>query len=334
MKKTFLYLIFFGLALMSLSILSCGSKEVEATSGTVLAEFDWNGEHHTVTLEEMEQEISELPEYKQDDYKGKEGMEEYLTLMAESRMLLLLAQDRKLNEDAEILKKVDEYLHQLMVEKITEMEVDNKVKWTEEELKQYYEEHKEDYIDPEQVRVTCITVDDEERAQELMNEIKGGRDIAEVAKELSKQRKNIGPGGGNNGDTGLFSRNSYSVAKDFVEKAFAMKIGEMTDEVFEQDVEGPDGATTYYMIFRKEEHKPERQKEFTEEDVRKDVEHEVERAKKDKLMNEWVDSLRKKAKLQLYLEKVTGEPEEEEQVGKEPESKKVEEKQESEGQSE
>ncbi|HIE29844.1 TPA: peptidyl-prolyl cis-trans isomerase [Candidatus Poribacteria bacterium] len=324
MKKPFLYLTCFGLALMSLSIVSCGTKEVNATEGTVLAEFDWNGEHHTVTLEEMEQEISELPEYKQDDYEGKEGMEEYLTLMAESRMLLLLAKDRKLNEDAEILKKVDEYLHQLMVEKITEIEVDNKIKWTEEELKQYYEEHKEDYIDPEQVRVTCVTVDDEELAQELMSEIKEGKDIAEVAKELSEQRKNIGPGGGNNGDTGFFSRNSYSVAKDFVEMAFAMKVGEMTDEVFEQDVEGPDGATTYYMIFRKEEHKPERQKEFTEEDVREDVEREVEKARREKLMNEWVEGLKKKAKLQLYLDKVTGEPEEEEkaEVGQKPEEGK------------
>jgi peptidyl-prolyl cis-trans isomerase C len=313
MKKTFFWLIFIGLALMSLSIVSCGNKKVEATDGTVLAEFDWNSEHHVVTLEEMEQEISELPEYKQDDYEGQEGKEEYLTLMAESRMLLLLAKDRKLNGDPEILQKVDEYLHQLMVEKITEMEVDDKIKWTEDELKQYYEEHKEDYIDPEQVRVTCITVDDEEQAQELMNEIKGGRDIAEVAKELSEQRKNVGPGGGNNGDTGFFSRNSYSVAKDFVEMAFAMKIGEMTEEVLEQDVENPDGTTIYYMIFRKEDHKQERQKEFTEEDVRKDVEREVERAKREKLMNDWVESLKKKAKLQMYLDKVTGEAEEEQE---------------------
>ena len=319
MKKTFLWLTFLGLALMSLSIVSCGTKEVEATDGMVLAEFDWNGEHHIVTLEEMEQEISELPEYKQDDYEGKEGKEEYLTLMAESRMLLFVAKDRKLDEDPEILKKVDEYLHQLMVEKITEMEVDDKVKWTEAELKQYYEEHKEDYIDSEQVKVTCLTVDDEERAQELMNEIKDGKDIAELAKELSEKRENVGPGGGNNGDTGFFSRNSYSVAKDFVEMAFAMEIGEMTEEVLEQDVDSPDGATTYYMIFRKEDHKQERQKEFTEEDVRKDVEREVERAKREQLMNEWLDSLKEKAKIQLYLDKVVGEPEEEEQVGEEQE---------------
>ncbi|MBM3241412.1 hypothetical protein FJZ31_34460 [Candidatus Poribacteria bacterium] len=310
--NSFWWLTFFGLALMSLSIVSCGSKEVNATEGTVLAEFDWNGKQHTVTLEEMEQEISELPEYKRDDYESKEGKEEYLTLMAESRMLLLLAQDRKINEDPEILKKVDEYLHQLMVEKIAEMEVDNKVKWTEEELKQYYEEHKKDYIDPEQVKVTCITVDDKERAQELMNEIKGGKDIAELAKEISEKGKNVGPGGGNNGDTGFFSRDSYSVAKDFVEMAFVMKAGEMTNEVLEQDVEGPDGTKTYYMIFRKEDHKQERQKEFTEEEVRKDVEREVEKAKKDKLMNEWVDSLKTKAKLKTYLDKVVGEPEEQE----------------------
>ncbi len=320
MQKIFILSTLFSFALASVFFVGCGGKATKTSNDEVVAEFEWNGKHHTVTLGEMQQEISELPKYKQDDYEG-EKQTEYLTLMAESRLLLLIAQDRKLDEDPEIAKKVDEYLHQLMVEEITEREVDNRVKFSEEELNQYYEEHKADYIDPEKVRVTCATVDDEEQSQKIFEEIQGGKDIAEVAKGLSEEKKNVGPGGGNNGDTGLFSRNSFSVAKDFVEAAFEMKVGEMTEEVLEQDVEGPGGTTTYYMIFRKEEHKPERQKEFDEEDVRKDVEREVERAQKEQRMNEWLESLKTKAKLKMYTDKIVVTSEEKEEPEEEKEEK-------------
>ena len=96
---------------------SCGDKAIGA-DGTVIAEFEWNGKQR-ITLEEMMQEISELPEYKQRQYQDKEGLEEYMTLMAESRLILCLAKDQKLNEDEEIIKKVQDYLHELMVDRIT-----------------------------------------------------------------------------------------------------------------------------------------------------------------------------------------------------------------------
>ena len=50
-----------------------------------------------------------------------------MLLMAESRLILNLAREQKLNEDAEILKKVQDYLHELMVKKITTQEVDDKL---------------------------------------------------------------------------------------------------------------------------------------------------------------------------------------------------------------
>ena len=52
---------------------SCGDKAIGA-DGTVIAEFEWNGKQR-ITLEEMQQEISELPEYKQRQYEDKEGLE-------------------------------------------------------------------------------------------------------------------------------------------------------------------------------------------------------------------------------------------------------------------
>ena len=162
---------FFCLLLTGTLLIGCGSK-TEKIKGTIIAEFDWNGEKHHITLEEMMQEISELPEYKQEQYQEtKEGLEEYMTLMAESRLILMIAQDNDLQENEEIQEKIQDYLQELMLEKITDLEVEQKIKLTEDDLRLYYEENKEEYIDPEQVRLTCITVTNEERANETFQQI-------------------------------------------------------------------------------------------------------------------------------------------------------------------
>ncbi len=318
------------LVLTSLSLVGCGKKKM--TTETVLAEFDWGGKHHIVTIDEMEKEISELPKYQQEKYSGKKGREEYLTLMAESRVLLCLAEDIKLS-DEEILKKVDEYRHQLMVEKISKMEVDDKVKkWMKEksqeyeaELRKYYEENKGKYLEPEQVKLILIMLRDEEQANEVFNDIKGGKDISEVAKELGKDNLTAGK---NQDGVYLVRKGDFSGFDDFLEAAFSMENEQMTDEVIKQEVDGPRGTETYYMMFKKLEHKKERQKELEEEDVRTSVERTVKRNKEEERMEEWVESLRQKAKLQTFLEKVTvpttEEEKEEAKVEQKPEEPKEE----------
>ena len=188
---------------------SCGDKAVGA-DGTVIAEYEWNGEHR-ITLEEMMQEISELPEYKQRQYQDKEGLETYMLLMAESRLILNLARDEKLNEDPEILKKVQDYLHELMVKKITTQEVDDKLALTEQDYLDYYEANKADYVRPAQVRLTCLTLINKDRADETYAQIKEGRDLSELAQELSDKGELVGPGANPAapGDTDYISRESF-----------------------------------------------------------------------------------------------------------------------------
>ena len=93
------------LLILSVTLSGCGGK-ANAVEGTVIAEFEWKGKHQ-ITLEEMMQEISELPEYKQKQYsETKEGLEEYMTLMAESRLILMMAKEQDLDQDGKIQKKV------------------------------------------------------------------------------------------------------------------------------------------------------------------------------------------------------------------------------------
>ena len=299
---------------------SCGDKAVGA-DGTVIAEFEWNGKQH-ITLEEMMQEISELPEYKQRQYQDKEGLETYMLLMAESRLILNLARDEKLNEDPEILKKVQDYLHELMVKRITTQEVDDKLALTEQDYLEYYETHKEDYVRPAQVRLTCITVVNKERADETWAQIKEGKDLAELAQELSDKGELVGPGANpaSPGDTDYISRDSFpSGTEPFLDAAFATEIGTLHDGVIEVDVQGQ----KYYMIFRKDEARDAYQKPFEEEDVRRSVERKVEREKRQALMDGWINQLRERAEVKTYIDRIPEAPSEEEPAEEQPEAEET-----------
>ena len=279
----------------------CGDKAIGA-DGTVIAEFEWNGKQH-ITLEEMMQEISELPEYKQRQYQDKEGLETYMLLMAESRLILNLARDHKLNEDPEILKKVQDYLYELMVKRITTQEVDDKLTLSDADYMAYYEAHKEDYVRPAQVRLLCITLINKERADEVSAEIKAGKDITEAAQELSDRGELVGPGANASspGDTDYFSRDSYPPGTEpFLDAAFSAEIGQVHNDVIEVEVQGQ----KYFMMFRKDEARDEYQKPFEDEDVHKSVIRKADREKREALMTEWISNLRERAEVKTYIDRI------------------------------
>lgn len=294
-------LLLIGVLAMHPVFYSCSDKAIGA-DGTVIAEYEWNGKHR-ITLEEMMQEISELPEYKQRQYQDKEGLETYMLLMAESRLILALASDEKLNEDPEILKKVQDYLHELMVKRITTQEVDAKLSLSEADYMAYYEAHKEEYVRPEQVRLLCITLLNKERADEVFAQIKAGKDIAELAQELSDRGELVGPGANpaSPGDTDYVSRDTYPPGTEpFLDAAFAAEIGQTHDGVIEVEVQGQ----KYYMMFRKDEARDAYQKPLEDEDVRRNVERKAEREKRDALMQEWIRQLRERAEVKTFIDRI------------------------------
>ena len=173
----------------------------------------------------------------------------------------------------------------------------------------HYQANLGEYIEDEKVRAICITLDDEDLANETLDAITAGKDIVEIAKELSQAGK-LANGPGTNqddpGNTYFFTKSAPARWSEFVEAVFAQEVGEMTDAVFETDV----NEETFYLIFRKEEHQPERQKEFDE--VKSDIERTVERTKKRERINEWVVEITEIGKLKTYPENIPEPPQPEE----------------------
>ena len=278
------------------------AEEQVDNSQIIIAEYKWNGELHQISLAELEAAIAELPTYRQRNYATKAGKAEYLEDYIDERLKLLQATDAGFDKLLEHLQKLDDYTHQLMVEKLTEAEVDAKATYTDDDLMAFYDEHKSEYIEEAKVRATCITLDDEDLANETLDQIKAGTDIVEMAKKLFEEKKLAnGPGSASEEDPGntfFFGKSAPQSWSEFIEEVFEMEIGDMTDSVFETDV----NDTTYYLIFRKEEHQPERQKEF--EEVKSDIERKVQREKKRARILEWVEEISLVAKLKTYPENI------------------------------
>lgn len=280
-------------------------------SQMILAEYKWNGKSYQISLADLNAEIAELPVYRQQNYESRADKAEYLEELIDERLQILRATDDGFDTLPEHLKKLEDYTHQLMVEKLTEAEVDAKVVYTDEELMAYYQENLSEYIEEAKVRATCISFDDEDLAYEVLDAIKAGADIVEKAKELSEAGK-LASGPGTNqddpGNTYFFTKSASARWSEFIEAAFAQEVGEITDSVFETEV----NDTVYYLIFRKEEHQPDRQQEFKE--VKDDVIRTIEREKKRTRINEWVEEISAKGKLKTYPENIPEPPRPEEET--------------------
>ena len=278
-------------------------------SQVILVEYKWNGEPYQISLADLNAAIAELPVYRQQNYKTRADKAEYLDEVIEERLKIHRAIDDGFDKLPEHLKKLEEYTHQLMLGKLTEMEVDAKVVYTDDDLMAHYQANLSEYIEDEKVRAICITLDDEDLANETLDAITGGKDIVEMAKELSQEGK-LANGPGTNqddpGNTYFFTKSAPARWVEFVEAVFSQEVGEMTEVVFETDV----NEETFYLIFRKEEHQPERQKEFDE--VKSDIERTVKRTKKRELMNEWVTEVTETGKVKTYPENIPEPPQPEE----------------------
>ncbi len=93
---------------------------------------------------------------------------------------------------------------------------------TEEEIKQYYEDNKDQFAKRD---ASHILVEDEKTAKEVKAKLDKGEDFAALAKEYSKDTANAA----NGGELGTFSRGQ--MVKEFEDAAFALKEGEISEPI-------------------------------------------------------------------------------------------------------
>ena len=87
----------------------------------------------------------------------------------------------------------------IKVNRLLSTRVRKNVVLTEQELRRYYREHKEEYLQPQEVRLSLILIRDRERLEELRHRIGSGEtSFSQAARQYS-----LGPGAESGGDLGF-----------------------------------------------------------------------------------------------------------------------------------
>lgn len=109
----------------------------------------------------------------------------------------------------------------LLLEKVLKKQV----KVTEDEMKAYFEENKEQFSAGEEVKASHILVETEKEAKDLIKQLNEGADFAKLAKEHSKDTGSAIEGG----DLGFFGKGKMT--ETFEKAAFALEIGKVSEPV-------------------------------------------------------------------------------------------------------
>jgi parvulin-like peptidyl-prolyl isomerase len=156
-----------------------------------------------------------------------------------------------------------------------------------EALLQYYQQNTEKFRQPESLRLRIVSTKSEAKAREALDRIRAGEDFGNVAARMSEDMYRI-----KGGDIGFIHRGRIYPALE--DAAFKLKTGEVSELIW---TEGN------WFIVKVEERLPEHLISF--DDAKVKLKSALERKRAGQLMSDWIESLKKKATIEIRLNSAT-----------------------------
>jgi peptidyl-prolyl cis-trans isomerase C len=224
--------------------------------------------------------------------------------LIEAKIISDIARREGFDKRVDVSEKIQYLMNDYLFKEYLMKVVTKDVIATEEDQKQYYKLYKDKFSFPEQVKVRHIlfkfspNMSEEERkklkerAEMVLERLKKGEDFAELAAEYSEDPGSAKKGG----DLGYFQRGK--MIKPFEEAAFSLKPGQLSEIV----------ETRFgYHIIKGEDYKEAGTKTFNEvkDSIKAELQIELAKVK----ATEFIDKTIKDAGMEIYSDKITGEPE-------------------------
>ena len=259
-----------------------------------------------ITQADIDSKTSMLPPQFRARYEtadGKKKLVEQLT-----KMSLLSQEARRLNLDknTEVAKRIKEIADNLIIQELIKEQVIDKVKTSDADIEKYYKDNKQEFMQPEKVKVYIIQFKVKEnataaeksaqkkKADQAQKRLKKGEDFEKVAKEVSEDERTKNSGG----NTGFFSKGkrSNTYGPKVEDTAFIVKVGEISGVIEEKNG---------FYIIKVAEKKPE--KEETIQEAKSRIERRLQQEQQKKAYDTYLDSLSKRYPVKIYDENITGE---------------------------
>lgn len=186
-------------------------KTLATVNGTAITEAD---------VEEM---VYALMQHGQ-NVNNEQGRKMVLEQLISKRLLLLDAQKNLFEYDPEFKKELEMVKNDLLINFTMKKAMEN-VSVTDDEVKEYYDKHKDELIEGEKVSASHILVDSEEKANEILKKIND----KEISFEDAARAESSCPSKENGGNLGEFTRGQ--MVPEFDEACFSMNVGEIKGPV-------------------------------------------------------------------------------------------------------
>jgi len=171
----------------------------------------------------------------------------------------------------------EQFKKEMLLQKLIDIDVNSRIKISENEALDYYNRHQDRYKTESRVRVSQIVVRDMSSAQKALERLRSGEAFARVAAEMS-----IAPEAKQGGDLGFVTQ--WFLPEPLDKTVFNMPVHKISPIV----------KSSYgYHIFKVSEHHPARSRSFDE--VKKEVIADLRLQKEDEAFALWLEELKKKA---------------------------------------
>jgi peptidyl-prolyl cis-trans isomerase SurA len=254
---------------------AASSTPTTAGNGTVVEEIIARVNNEIITLTDYQKSMAERPKEVQDECSCSgdqlqaaiaDAQKNSLRDLIDQQLLIQRAKDMNIDVTADVVNKLndvrkqnnlatidelqkaveesgeswDDYKQQISNESYTNevirQEVGQRVDVGPDEVKAYYDDHKSEFDRPEEVALSEIVLNTDDktgadldavkkRLQDIRARIADGEDFAELAKRYSEDTATAGDGGG----LGLYTRGQ--LAKQIEDAVFALDKGQMTDVI-------------------------------------------------------------------------------------------------------
>ncbi|MFQ5444124.1 MAG: peptidyl-prolyl cis-trans isomerase [Nitrospinales bacterium] len=172
----------------------------------------------------------------------------------------------------------------LLTKNLIDRVVNSRVKVGEEEIRDYFEAHPDEFQMREQIKTLHIMVETEEEARKILKKLNSGKkDFSGLAREYSK-----GPEGDRGGDMGYFEAGQMPEEFDSIFKLKKNKISDV--------IRTPFG----FHIFKIEDKKPARMMSFEESESL--IRDKLLETRQEEAFHEWLMKLKEKAKIEVNHE--------------------------------
>jgi peptidyl-prolyl cis-trans isomerase C len=257
----------------ALLIFSCSKKQ----DGKVLVTMEGG----TITLEEFNTALDKIPMNMKMLVASQTGKRTYLDSLITKKLLLKEARKEKMDTDKEFLEKLDEIKDQLLMESLLKKKLAKDAGLTDEELKKYYDAHKEEFKKDGEINTRHILVKTEEEAKQILQKVQKGEDFAELARRYSLDPSAKASGG----EIGFHPKGT--LVPEYDAAAFKLKkVGQISPIVKTQ---------FGYHIIKLEGAKPPSYVPF--EEVKDFIKQKLGQEKQKELFEKYVSELKKSAKI-------------------------------------